>query len=346
MAAETKQKILYLVTGAAGFLGGTVCRQLVEQGSSVRAFILPNDPSRIFVPEEAEVIEGDLSDAESLKPFFEIPEGWEGIVLHIASIVTSSPDFNQKVIDVNVGGTKNIIDLCLDTPRVKKLVYCSSTGAIPELPKGTPIKEIDYFDETKVVGCYSMSKALATQEVLDACHHRGLNACIVHPSGIMGPGDYALGEIMQNLIQIINGELPAGIDGYFNLCDVRDLAQAIINAAEKGRNGECYILANEPVAFKDFCRMVTEKSTGKKVKVFIPPAAANIMSFMMEMIAKKKGEKPVLTSFNVYNLTRNNEFDSTKAKEELGYSTRPYDETISDMVEWLLAEGVIKKESE
>lgn len=346
MAAETNQNTLYLVTGAAGFLGGTVCRQLVGQGKKVRAFILPNDPARIFVPEEAEVIEGDLSDPESLKPFFEIPEGWEGIVLHIASIVTSSPDFNQKIIDVNVGGTKNIIDLCLGTPRVKKLVYCSSTGAIPELPKGTPIREVDYFDETKVVGCYSMSKALATQEVLDACHYKGLNACIVHPSGIMGPGDYALGEIMQNLISIINGELPAGIDGNFNLCDVRDLANAIISAAQNGRSGECYILANEPVAFREFCRMVTEESGGRKVKAFIPPAAANIMSFMLETVAKITGEKPVLTSFNVYNLTRNNQFDSTKAKEELGYTTRPYEETIHDMVEWLLSEGIIKKESD
>lgn len=345
MAAEANQNTLYMVTGAAGFLGGTVCRQLVDQGNKVRVFILPNDPARVFVPEEAEIIEGDLSDIESLKPFFDIPEGWDAVVLHIASIVTSSPDFNQKVIDVNVGGTKNIIELCLSTPRVKKLVYCSSTGAIPELPQGTPIKEVDYFDETKVLGCYSMSKALATQEVLDACHHKGLNACIVHPSGIMGPGDYALGEIMQNVINIINGELPAGIDGNFNICDVRDLANAIISAVDKGRCGECYILANEVISFKDFCNMITENSSGSKVKVFIPPVAANIMSFLMERIAEKKGEKPVLTSFNIYNLTRNNQFDSTKAKEELGYTTRPYEETIHDMIEWLLAEGIIKKES-
>ncbi len=182
------KKMIYLVTGAAGFLGNTVCRQLVEQGSEVRAFILPNDPARKHIPEEVEIVEGDLTDIESLRPFFMIPEGREAAVLHIASIVTSKPDFNQKVIDVNVGGTKNIIELCLTMPGIVKLVYCSSTGAIPEQPKGIAIKEIDYFDETKVPGCYAMSKAMGSQEVLDACHHRGLNACIVHPSGIMGPG--------------------------------------------------------------------------------------------------------------------------------------------------------------
>ena len=109
MAAEMNQNTLYLVTGGAGFLGGTVCRQLVDQGHKVRAFMLPNDPAKKFVPEEAEAVEGDLTSIESLKPFFDIPEGWDAVVLHIASIVTSTPDFNQKVIDVNVGGTKNII---------------------------------------------------------------------------------------------------------------------------------------------------------------------------------------------------------------------------------------------
>ena len=90
--------------------------------------------------------------------------------------------------------------------------------------------------------------------------------------------------------------------------------------------------------------MIAENNKGTKVKVFIPPVAANIMSFLMERIADAKGEKPVLTSFNVYNLTRNNQFDSTKAKEELGYSTRSYEETLHDMLEWLFEQGIIKKE--
>ena len=341
--SDNKSNKIYLVTGAAGFLGGEICRQLIEQGRRVRGFILPNDPARKYIPQEVEIIEGDLTDIKSLKPFFDT-SGTEAIVLHIASIVTSSPDYNPKVIEVNVGGTKNIIDMCLCTPSVKKLVYCSSTGAIPEQPKGTPIREIDYFDETKVPGCYAMSKALASQEVLDACHHRGLNACIVHPSGIMGPGDYAIGEPTANLIRIIKGELPAGIDGDFNLCDVRDLACGVIGAADNGRCGECYILANEPVTFRDFCRMVTEESGGKEVKVFLPIFAANIMGHIMEAQARKSGEKPLMTSFNVYSMARNNQFDSGKAKDELGYSTRSYEKTIHDQIQWMLQQGMIEME--
>lgn len=328
---------MYLVTGAAGFLGGTICRQLLERGEKVRAFVLPNDKAIKFVPEEAEICEGDLCDMESLRRFFTVPEGVETVVLHIASIVTVNPDYNQKVMDVNVGGTKHIIDLCLEHKECKKLVYCSSTGAIPELPKGQKIKEVKSFDETKVLGCYSQSKALATQAVLDAVREKGLNACVVHPSGILGPEDYAVGETTGVVIQIINGEMPAGIAGSFNLCDVRDLARGTILAADKGKKGSCYILGNDEVSFREFAKILAKESGCRPVKFFLPIGMANFMAGILEKQAKKSGKRPLMTTFSVYNLARNNDFDSSKAKRELGYTTRSYEETMRDEVKWLKA---------
>lgn len=332
---------MYLVTGAAGFLGGTICRQLVERGEKVRAFVLPNDRAMKFVPKEAEIVEGDLCDMESLQRFFAVPEGTETIVLHIASIVTVNPDYNQKVMDVNVGGTQNIINLCLEHKECKKLVYCSSTGAIPELPKGQKIKEVTHFDAEKVVGCYSQSKALATQAVLDAVRQRGLHACVVHPSGILGPEDFAVGETTKTVIDIINGEMPMGIAGSFNLCDVRDLAQGTILAADKGKDGNCYILGNKEVSFKAFTKLLMEESGCKPIRCFLPIKVANFLADMLEKQAKKKGTKPLMTTFSVYNLARNNEFDCTKAQRELGYKTRSYKETIRDEVKWLKETGKI-----
>ena len=107
------EKTVYLVTGAAGFLGSHICDELLKRGDHVRALVLPGDKSVKYIPEEVEITEGDLCNADSLERFFTIPKGQESVVIHCASIVTMNADFNQKLIDVNVEDTKNVIDICL-----------------------------------------------------------------------------------------------------------------------------------------------------------------------------------------------------------------------------------------
>lgn len=336
---------IYLITGAAGFLGSNICRILISSGKRVRALVLPGDKSTKYIPNEVEIVNGDLCDIPSLDRFFTLHDGMESVVIHAASIVTVSEEFNQKVMDVNVGGTKNIINQCLKHKECKKLVYVSSTGAIPELPKGNLIKEVSTFNpeenQDKVRGCYSQSKALASKAILDAVLEKGLDATIVHPSGILGPDDYALGETTRTLIKIIKGEMPAGIDGSFNLCDVRDLAKACISAVDNGRKGECYILGNEEIRFKDFARLVAKAAGCKPPMIFLPGSIANLMADIMTRKAKKRGEKPMMTRFSVYNLMRNNSFDSSKARKELGYTTRSYEETMFDEINWLKSVSLI-----
>ena len=334
----------YLLTGAAGFLGTNICMQLLEQGCKVRALVLPNDKSVKFIPEQVEVVLGDLTDAASLEPFFTVPEGCTSVVIHCASMVTVNPNYSEKLMAVNVGGTRNIITKVLNHPECEKMVYVSSTGAIPEQPHGTPITEVSKFtpcDPKKVVGAYSQSKATATQMVLDAVQVMGLKACVVHPSGILGPNDHAIGETTNTLLQIIKGEMPMGMQGSFNLCDVRDLAAGTIAAVDKGRIGECYILANKTVTLKQMCDMLHAECNAKKIKFYLPLDLADKIAAGLEKQAEKTGKMPLMTTFSVYNLARNNEFDCTKAKTELGYTTRSYEETIHDEVRWMIAEGLI-----
>ncbi len=99
---------------------------------------------------------------------FAVEDGVHTVVLHVASMVTTNADYSKKLVDVNVGGTKNIIAKCLEHKECDKLVYVSSTGAIPEAPKGRKIHEVKKFDPDRVVGWYSRTKAMATQAVLDA----------------------------------------------------------------------------------------------------------------------------------------------------------------------------------
>ena len=334
----------YLLTGAAGFLGTNICMQLLEAGCKVRALVLPNDQSVKFIPKEVEVVLGDLTDAPSLEPFFTVPEGCTSVVIHCASMVTVNPNYSEKLMAVNVGGTRNIITKVLNHPECEKMVYVSSTGAIPEQPHGTPITEVTKFtpcDPKKVVGAYSQSKAIATQMVLDAVNVMGLKACVVHPSGILGPNDHAIGETTGTLLQIIKGEMPMGMQGSFNLCDVRDLAAGTIAAVDKGRIGECYILANKTVTLKEMCDMLHAECNAKKIKFYLPLDLADKIAAGLEKQAEKTGKMPLMTTFSVYNLARNNEFDCTKAKTELGYTTRSYEETIHDEVQWMIAEGLI-----
>lgn len=329
---------LYIVTGAAGFLGSTIVRQLVEKNKRVRAFVLPNDKSVEYLPSNIEIVKGDLLDIYSLENLFKDSNKYITYVMHIASIVTVDPEYSQLVMDVNVKGTKNIIDMSIKY-NIKRLLYCSSTGAIPELKKGK-ISETETFDENKVLGCYSKSKALATKLVLS--YKDKLDVVVVHPSGILGPNDYAKGETTRVLIDIINGKMKAGINGSFNLCDVRDLANGAILALKNGKRGECYILANDMVSFKKFAKMISkEAKNNKKVKLFLPIWLSNIIAKMMEKKAKKNGTKPLMTTFSVYNLARNNDFSSEKAKKELGYKTRSYEITIKDEVKWLKERGLI-----
>ena len=329
------KNVVYLVTGAAGFLGSNICAQLLERGERVRAFVLDGDKSAQYLPKEVEIVYGNLCDKASLKAFFTVDEGVATVCIHVASMVTVNPYYRKALLDVNVGGTANIIDMCLEHEECQKLIYVSSTGAIPELPHGQRIKEVEEVNLDQIEGWYSKSKAMATNNIYTAIRERGLKACVVYPTGIMGPNDYALSETTSTIIKIIKGEMAAGIDGSFNMVDVRDLAAGCIAAADKGRIGEGYILGNEVIRFKTMSKIISQEAGCKPVKFFLPIWAAEMIARSMERKAAKTGKMPLMTSFSVYNLKRNNEFDYSKAILELGYTTRPLDVTLKDQIKWL-----------
>lgn len=334
-------KTTYLVTGIAGNLGGAVASQLLSEGKNVVGLVLDGDPAAARVPNGVKLITGDVTNSDSIEQFFEAGAGTDIIVIHCAAIVTVNPNFNQKVMDVNFGGTKKIVDACIDH-RVKKLVYVGSTGGIPEAPHGTVITEPENYDPKLVVGCYGESKALASQYVRDAALERGLDASLVFPTGICGVDDYSYGMVASFIIDYCNGDMPAGVDGSFNAVDARDLAAAIIAATEKGRPGEGYILGNECVSLEQMFHLISTATGVKEVKTILPAGAARLLGKASD-IAEKITKKPQrMTSFAVYNLLRNNTFDCSKAKRELGFSTRPFAETISDIIAWLAREGKIQ----
>lgn len=329
------KKTIYLLTGAAGFLGNNISHKLISEGKKVRALVLNGDPAVKYVPSEAEIVFGDLTDLKSLEAFFDVSQYDEVIVIHCASLVTTSPEPSQKVYDVNVIGTQNIVDLCVDK-QVKKLVHVSSTGAIVEEPHGKVIQEPEEFFPNQVVGYYAKTKALATQYVLEAVRNKGLDASIIYPSGIAGPNDSAFGPLVSFVSRYCKGEIRVGVDGSFNAVDVRDLADGILSCTERGRQGEGYILSNEVVPMRKMFDLISEASGAKRVETILTPEQMQAMS-QGSMVESEGGSNLEALKFEIYNLTRNNQFSSEKASNELGFRTRPFQETITDTVAWLQA---------
>lgn len=336
MNNNDQKKTVYLVTGVAGNLGSSVAEK-----KQVRGLVLKGDPAAARVPKEVDICVGDVTDPESIERFFQVEEGTGIVVIHCAAIVTVNPSFSQKVYDVNVVGTKNILSACVKH-KVKKLVHVSSTGAIPEQPHGTPIKEISRFEPDAVVGFYGKTKAEASQAVLDAVHEHDLDASIVFPTGICGPDDYAFGPVASFIIDYCAGKMPAGVAGSFNAVDARDLADAIVACCEKGRKGEGYILGNECVTMQRMFHIISKITGTKEIKMILPAGAAKILGKLSDLGEKVTGKPARMTSYAVYSLVRNNVFDCSKAKRDLGFHTRPFAESLTDTVAWLERENKIQ----
>jgi dihydroflavonol-4-reductase len=329
------------VTGAAGHVGSAVIRVLLDSGRrDIRVLVMPGDKSASSLPPGIEQVAGDLLDHDALKRFFDVPEGSEIVVIHCAGIVSTSMKSSRKLYEVNVTGTRNIVDTCL-LSHVKKLVYVSSIHAMPTLPHGQIMTEIDAFDPEKVVGPYAKTKAEATAYI-GAAVKKGLNATVVFPCGILGPYDFARSNnITQLIIQFCRGKMPIGVKSRFDFVDVRDVAQGIVAAADKGRPGEGYILGNRQVSVPEMFDLFHKETGGKRTRFFAPMWLCKAGLPFTALYYKLRRRRPLFCTYSLHTLGENSLYSHTKASKELGYKARPFEETIRDTIAWLKGEGRI-----
>ena len=331
---------LYLLTGAAGNLGNNVAHELVSRGALVRALVLPGDKAAKLLPKELELFEGDVLDCASLRGFFVAPPETELYVIHCAGIVSIGWNYNKRVHAVNVEGTRNVVSQCVAS-HVKKLVYVSSVHALPELPHGQVITEVDDFDPAKIKGFYGKTKAEASQIVLRAVREEGLDASIVFPGGLCGPNDLAGGNVTQLLIDACRGRLPAGVNGGYDFVDVRDVAAGIANCCTMGKKGEGYILANRYISVRELLHCVHEQAGTREVRRMLPTWVACMALPFFSLGTAITKRKPLFTRYSLYTLRSNSAFSHEKAAKELGFRTRPFRETIADALAWLRSEGKV-----
>lgn len=305
-------KTEYIVTGATGFLGGAVVRELISRGRSVTALALPEDPLLPLLPEGAFVRFGDVTDRASLIPAFEGAEGCR--VIHCAGMVSVAAGQGEALGRINVQGTENIAGLCLEYG-AKRLVYVSSVHAIPERPMGEVITEECRVSPELVHGAYAKSKAAANKKVLLAAE-KGLDAGIVYPSGIIGPGDRGMGSMTVMLRSFLRGRLPAGVCGGYDFVDVRDAAAGAVSCADSGRPGEGYILSGRYASIKELLTLAGRLSGRRAPGLFLPRRLAGLAAPIFERRSIRRGEKPFFTPYSISVLGSNGNFSHKKASEK------------------------------
>ncbi len=330
-------KRIYIVTGASGFLGNNIIRMLEhDDNAEVRAFVLNGESITSLNNLKCSIYYGDVTKADTLNSIFDGSGDAEIFVIHCAAVVYIKSKYNSRVYDVNVNGTKNIVDKVLEYNA--KLIYVSSVHAIPEKSDGDLISEVSIFNPDDVVGLYAKTKAEAARYVMDSVKHKGLNACIVHPSGILGPYDFSNSHLTALVREIVRGKLPMCVKGGYDFVDVRDVAKGIIMVCDKGKMGECYIMSGEFVSIKKLADLVCDVVGKKRIKVVLPIMIAKIVAPFYEMYYNVKGKTPLFTKYSLYTLSSNSNFSNEKAKRDLGFVNRNITDTVKDMVMWILGD--------
>ena len=322
----------YIVTGAAGHLGGTIVRLLSAAGAQVRALVLPGEAQRPL--RGVTYCVGDVRDADSLRPLFEGLAGADVYAIHAAGIVDISGAMSERMREVNVGGTKNMLALCREYG-VRRMVYVSSVHALPERMDMGVTREARSFSPDAVEGGYAKTKAEATQAALDAAA-QGQDVVVVHPSGIIGPYDDAGNHMVQMLRDYLRGKLPACVRGGYDFVDVRDVAMGCVRAAMQGRSGECYILSNRHYEVRDILRLARASGGGRLLPV-LPMWMARAAAPMLSWFARLRRQRPLYTGYSLYALSSNDRFNHDKATSELNYRPRDLRNTIRDTVRYLRA---------
>lgn len=334
-------KTLILVTGANGHLGFNVCLRLRKLEYEVRALLLPSDDGERLVKLGVKVFYGDVTEITTLEPFFSCLESYENVYLiHAAGIVSISSKKVELLHKVNFEGTKNIVELAIKN-NIKRLIYVSSVHAIEEAPHDKIITEPISFNENHVQGDYAKTKAKTSQFVKEKIKE-GLNAIIVHPSGIIGPYDYGHGHLTMMIEDYLNGSLTSRVKGGYDFVDVGDVAQGIIAAMLKGVTGESYILSGHYVDLNTLFK-VLKKISGKRLTINVLPTWFALLSApLAELYYRLRKRPPIYSKYSLYTLQSNALFSHEKATKTFGYHTRPFEDTIKATVKWLVGVGKIR----
>jgi|TARA_B110000438_G_scaffold136324_1_gene131770 dihydroflavonol-4-reductase len=322
-----------LITGGSGHVGANLVRELSNRGYKVRCIDFDGD-HRAFEGYDVELIKGSVTDVESLdKAFMGVD-----VVFHTAAIISLERKNRDLIRSVNVEGTKNVCEMALKH-KISKLIHFSSVDAFIREPLDAPLLE----DRSLVVDQntvpYDLSKADAQRIVLEYCE-RGLDASIIHPSGIFGPNDFKPSLFGQEFLNIAKGKRPFSINVGYDYVDVRDLCETAVNCIEKGVNKQNYIVGGNYMDFVYMAEVMAEV-LGKKLMRGTLPFFTIYLSLPIYYLQSLFSNAPrAITLDSIHTIkVQNKNIPSQLAKDQLGHSPRGVEETITDTLKFFKESG-------
>lgn len=322
-----------LVTGATGFVGSHVARQLVAAGESVRALARPGSRRQALEGTGVEWTEGDLRDEASLD------RALRGVqrIYHVAADYRLWAKRPQEIYENNVTGTKNLLAAALRA-RVERFIYTSTVATIA-VPRGTSLPdEGNRTSVEEMVGNYKKSKLLAEQEALRAAHE-GLPVVIVNPTTPVGPGDWKPTPTGRMIVDFLLGRMPAYIDTGLNFVAVEDVARGHLLAGERGKIGERYLLGGRNMTLKELLDTLGAITGLAAPARKIPHGVALLAAYADAVFSRATGRAPRIPVEGV-RIARHKMFVSdAKARKELGYDSTPVETALARAVSWYQENG-------
>lgn len=321
------------VTGATGFVGGHLCRELVAQGWTVSALVRPQTPPEDLAELPLELCPGDVTDLPSL--YDAIPEAVD-CVFHVAASTNIWARRNAMQEAVNVGGTRNVLDAALRA-RARRFVHTSSF--IVWGFHDQPVTETSPWLENADWINYVRTKRAAERLVKEAVAAGDLDAVIMNPAHILGPGDRHNWSRMIRMVH--TGKLPGVPPGGGAFADVREVARAHVSAFRRGRTGANYLLGGHDLAYVELVRMIGE-ILGRPVPKRASPAwLIRAIARVKVLAAAMTGKAPDITPEGAAMITRHIECDSARAMEELGYAYTEPRRLLEDTCAWMREAGLL-----
>ncbi len=325
-----------LVTGATGFLGGWLVRRLLEEGHAVRIIRRPNSSLDEIQNLPIEIFPGDVTDRASLL----LACAGVDTVFHLAGLIGYSRAQRAAMQEVNVGGTRNVIDAC-ETCGVRKLVYLSSVVAVGASFERTSLNEESPYNIAHLHLGYFDTKHEAERLVRDAVFAKRIDAVMINPSTIYGPADAKKGSRSVQL-KVARGKFPLYPPGGVSIIAVEDVIDAVMAVWTRGRSAERYIVSGENLLLKDVFDQIANFAGVAPPSIAMPRPLIFALGKVGDVL-ENFGKKGPLNSETAWTSTLYHWFDSSKAQRELGLNIKPASYALEQSVRWMKDNRLLEK---